>query len=121
MARHEPHPVCRKLRELRRASGLSLQDMEDKHGVNSVLMGSYERGDRIPPLPKIDALLKLFGHRITTEPADDDAIRVSSDIAGDLRAIANQLEKNGEQIADPRDGAGAQLRTDRDLSYPAKA
>jgi transcriptional regulator with XRE-family HTH domain len=90
-----PHPVCLKLRELRRAAGLSLSQLQDRHGMNAVLVGSYERGDRQPPLVKLDALLHVFGYRLTAVPIGGvtDHVRTPHDMIAELRSITAQLEK----------------------------
>lgn len=88
-----PHPICASLRELRKAAGLSLTQMEELHGISAVLMGSYERGDRIPPLPKIDSLLGFFGYKLAAVPLDHTAVRIPSDMVTELRAIASQIAR----------------------------
>lgn len=87
------HPVCEKMRELRKAAGLSLTDMEKRHGISAVMMGSYERGDRTPPLSKIDALLGMFGYTLAAVPIDSTAVRENRDMVADLHAIADQLSQ----------------------------
>ncbi len=93
----EPHPICRKLRELRRAAGLSLADMENKYNVSAVLIGSYERGDRNPPLQKLADLLDMFGHRIIAIPHD---ARLPTDTITELRALLDRLERQ-QRPAEP--------------------
>lgn len=82
------------LRELRAAAGISLAQFEARHGIPAVVVGAYERGDRIPPLPKLEAILARFGYRIIAVPADAAAVRRPLDVVADLRAIADQLEAN---------------------------
>jgi transcriptional regulator with XRE-family HTH domain len=91
-AHSPPHPICVLLRQLRRAANLTLTDFENKHGIPSVVVGAYERGDRLPPLPKLDALLACYGYALTAVPTGSNAVRLPGDIVSDLRAIANQLE-----------------------------
>lgn len=86
-----PHPLCVMLRELRQVAGLSLKQMA-KHGVAPVALGAYERGDRLPPIHKLDQLLGVFGYQLTAVPIGPDTVRVPEDIAMELRAIADQLE-----------------------------
>ncbi len=64
------HPICALLRELRHKAGLSLTDVEAKsHGLHkAVVVGSYERGDRMPPLASADALLGFYRHQLTVVP-----------------------------------------------------
>lgn len=88
------HPVCKQLRDLRLAAHLSLTDAEALVGVPAIVMGSYERGDRQPPLSKLDAILRGYGYRLVAVPVDFDAVRLPSDMANELRAIADQIEKD---------------------------
>ena len=87
-----PHPLCVLLRELRQATGLSLGRFQEKYGVSGVVLGSYERGDRIPPVPKLDEILAHLGYRLTVVPIDYTEVRRFDEIVDDLRSIANQLE-----------------------------
>lgn len=90
--REGPHPLCAQLRELRKAAGYSLTDVQERHGFNAILVGSYERGDRIPPLPKIAALFKVYGYDLVAVPTGSNAVRRPVDMVAELRAIAQQLE-----------------------------
>lgn len=86
------HRLCGLLRDLRAASGLSLAQFQDRFGISSVVLGSYERGDRLPPLPKLDAIFGFYGYRLDAVPIGATATRLPIDIVADLRAIADQLE-----------------------------
>jgi hypothetical protein len=57
------------------------------------VLGSYERGDRMPSVARADAVLHGYGYRIVAVPVDFDATRLPSDMAAELRAIADQIEK----------------------------
>lgn len=87
-----PHPVCRTLRELRRATGLSLSQVQDRMGINAIVLGSYERGDRTPPLSKIEEVLNAFGYTLRAVPQTASAVRIPGDMADELRLIADQLD-----------------------------
>lgn len=101
MGKAVPHPLCAQLRELRQALGLSLIDVQKRYGLNAVLVGSYERGDRVPPLTKLDAVLGFYGYRLVAEPIGPESVRRSSDMIAELRGIANQLEKTFDVSAVP--------------------
>lgn len=88
-----PHPICVLLRELRQAAGLSLGQIEEKFGIAAVVLGSYERGDREPPLRKLVHILSLYGYRLEAVPVGAQVIRPPADMVSDLRAIADQLER----------------------------
>ncbi len=87
-----PHHLCGLLRALRKAKGMSLSQFEERYNIPAVVVGAYERGDRIPPLHKLDIILGCFGYRLEAVPIDADAIRPTADMVSELRAIANQIE-----------------------------
>ncbi len=89
------HPLCQQIRALRRAAGLTLTAFEDRSDIPAVVCGAYERGDRQPPLNKLDAIFDFFGYRLVAIPKDADATRIPSDMVAELRAIADQLEATG--------------------------
>jgi transcriptional regulator with XRE-family HTH domain len=88
----EPHPVCKQLRDLRKAARLSLPDFEDRHNISGLVLGSYERGDRNPPLIKLERILNCYGYTLVAIPKDFDAVRLTGNIVQELRMIAYQLE-----------------------------
>lgn len=85
------HPLCRLVRDLRAAARMSLAQFEAKFELPAVVVAAYERGDRIPPLTKIDYILRCFGYKLVAVPIDHRAIRLPGDMAAELRAIADQL------------------------------
>lgn len=87
------HPICKQMRDLRVAAGLSLAQAKEVVGLSDIVLGSYERGDRQPPLVKAESILNGYGYTLAAVPKDFDAVRLPSDMAQDLRAIAAQLEK----------------------------
>lgn len=91
-ARPRVHPLCQQLRALRAAAGISLLRFEEKYGVSAVVLGSYERGDREPPLRKLDAIFGAYGYHLAAVPIGTQAVRLSGDLVTDLRLIADQLE-----------------------------
>ena len=99
----EPHPICALVRQLRQTVGMSLVDFEAAHGIPAVVVGSYERGDRIPPLHKLETILGCFGYKLEAVPLDSSAIRLPGDLVTELRAIANQLEVSYAVPAVPED------------------
>lgn len=87
-----PHPLCILLRNLRVAAGMSLTDVEEKFGIKGVVLGAYERGDRTPPLPKLEAAFRCYGYTLQAVPTGMESTRLPEDVVGELRAIADQLE-----------------------------
>ena len=96
----KPHPLCLLIRELRNAAGWSLSQFQARSGIPAVVVGAYERGDRIPPLSKLEAIFAAFGYKLAAAPVGCDSVRVITDMVGDLRAIANQLEDSKTLFAD---------------------
>lgn len=96
------HPVCKQMRDLRQAARLSLQDAERMVGLPGIVLGSYERGDRQPPLLKVEQILNAFGYTLAAVPKDFDAVRLPSSMAVELRLIADQLERIAKDSA-PRE------------------
>lgn len=88
----DPHPTCAMLRDLRTSAGLTLAQVEKQFGVPAVVHGAYERGDREPPVRKLDAILHHYGYQLAAVPLGTEAVRLSGDVIADLRAIADQLE-----------------------------
>jgi transcriptional regulator with XRE-family HTH domain len=87
------HPICKQMRDLRRAAGLSLTEAQRLVGVPDIVLGSYERGDRQPPLTKVEAILNAYGYTLAAVPKDFDAVRLPTDMATELRRIADQIDK----------------------------
>lgn len=92
------HPVCKQIRDLRLAARLSLSEAEQLTGISGIVLGSYERGDRVPPLTKIDQILRGYGYRLAAVPVDFDAVRLPGDMANELRAIADQIDKEKQRV-----------------------
>lgn len=88
------HPLCKLLRELRQAAGLSLAKIEEKYDISGVVVGAYERGDRVPPINKLEQILNIYGYALKAEPIGPAHVRPASDIATELRSIADQIDEN---------------------------
>lgn len=99
------HHVCTTMRELRKAVGLSLADIQERYGINAVVLGSYERGDRNPPLHKAEAILRQYGYTLAAVPLSANAVRLTKDMTAELRAIADQLEGKNALSEMPYAGA----------------
>lgn len=97
------HPVCGTLRQLRNAAGLSLNAAEQRFGISGIVLGSYERGDRNPPLTKIEEILNVYGYTLAAIPKDQLSVRLPVDIAAELRLIADHLEGNNAlpEVSEP--------------------
>lgn len=108
MPRELAHPICKQMRDLRRAARLSLTQAERAFGVAAVVIGSYERGDRNPPLAKLEEILNFYGYTVAAVPKEFDAIRLTGDIVRELRSIANQLEEREANAVRMEDGSDHQ-------------
>lgn len=60
--------------------------------MSSIAIASYERGDRNPPLRRLEDILNGYGYTLVAIPKDFDAVRLTGNIVRELRNIANQLE-----------------------------
>ncbi len=87
----QPHPICQLVRDLRIVARISLTQFETKFGIPGAVVAAYERGERNPPLSKIDQILRCFGYQLVAVPVDRRAIRLPGDLAAELRVIADQL------------------------------
>lgn len=94
---HEPHPVCKQLRDLRKAAHLSLPEAQQRFNIPGLVLGSYERGDRNPPLHKLEQILNGYGYTLVAIPKEFNAIRLYGSMARELRMIADRLEEQERQ------------------------
>ncbi len=94
------HPVCETMKKLRQATGLSLAQAEDRFKVPAVVLGSYERGDRMPPLIKAEHILNHYGYTLIAVPRDEKSVRLPTDMAAELRLIADSIERNAKSAID---------------------
>lgn len=93
MPTYNVHPVYKQMRDLRKAAHLSLTEAQQHTNVPAIVLGSYERGDRQATINKIESILNGYGYTLVAIPKDFQAIRLPSDIAKELRAIADQLDE----------------------------
>lgn len=66
-----------RLRAVRRAQGLRLQDVEDRSEgrFKAVVVGSYERGDRAVSAPRLSALAAFYDVPVSSLLPDDERVR----------------------------------------------
>lgn len=69
-------PIAAQMREARLRRGWSLPAAGVKTGLGHMTIGSYERGDRKPPLQKLRQWVEGFGLRLLVVGAADDPSRV---------------------------------------------
>lgn len=60
----ERDPIAAQMRQARENRGWSLEAAAAKTGIPAVVIGSYERGDRQPPLHKLREWVEAFGHQL---------------------------------------------------------
>lgn len=88
-------PLRRQLIDLRRNTAMSLQTAGARLGVAAVVLGSYERGDRVPTVPILERILAGYGFDLLAAPKGTPAAltQVASDTAGQLRTLADRLDR----------------------------
>jgi y4mF family transcriptional regulator len=64
--------VSTKIRELRKAAGLSQEELAMRAGVGLRFIRELEQGRRNPSLGKIDQVLALFGHHVEAVRDDEN-------------------------------------------------
>lgn len=82
--------LCAILRPLRRAARLSLRQFQERYAISAVVLGAYERGDRVPPVDKLETILGHYGYRLVAVPAD--SAPAGADLAIQLRVIADRID-----------------------------
>jgi transcriptional regulator with XRE-family HTH domain len=87
------HQVCKQMKDLRLACGLTLAEAATLAGVAPMVLGSYERGDRRPPLDKLEIILNSYGYTVAAVPRNFKAVQLPGDMAATLRTMAEQLER----------------------------
>jgi transcriptional regulator with XRE-family HTH domain len=65
-----PHKLLDRFRTIRTASGDTLDAASKRTGMVATVIGSYERGDRTPGLPKAAALFTAYGYELVPVPND---------------------------------------------------
>lgn len=88
------HPICVRIRELRTAAGLSIDQLAAALGMSSATLGSYERGDRNITVNQATRILAYFDRDIGDMPVDGSprSVWTESEAAEALRAIAAQFD-----------------------------
>lgn len=110
MSKHsEPHPICKQLRDLRYARRESLDQASKRIGLSAVAIGSYERGERQPPLPRLEQVFNAYGYTIVAVPKDFDATRLTGNMIRELRQIANQLEEREQTEKAKQEGSSERV------------
>jgi transcriptional regulator with XRE-family HTH domain len=65
-----PHKLLERFRTIRTTSGDTLDAASRRTGMVATVIGSYERGDRTPGLPKAAALFTAYGYELVPVPSD---------------------------------------------------
>ncbi|MCQ9367702.1 pyridoxal-dependent decarboxylase [Brevibacterium sp. 50QC2O2] len=76
----DPRALGPRLRDIRRAKGLTVQDLARRSGVSRSMVSEVERGGRVPTILTLDRLATALGtglgRLVAGEAGDDDAIIV---------------------------------------------
>jgi len=93
--------VCKRLRSVREAKSLTLQDVEQNSEgkITAIALGSYERGDRQIGLSKLLQIAKVYGipasEILTPKTERVDPMRMTID----LRKIGQSTDQKGMKTA----------------------
>lgn len=101
MTRRFTHPLRAQLRDLRKATGLSLTAFAAKYNMTAASIGAYERGDRVPSVDRLAELLDRYGYELVAVPkvGVESPIRTSADWARSLRDLAETLDRAADKAA----------------------
>jgi transcriptional regulator with XRE-family HTH domain len=72
-----PDRIAMQMRDERRRLNLSLDQAAVRIQMPAVVLGSYERGDRQPSLPKLRAWVEGLAHKLVAIPTGGAAIGAS--------------------------------------------
>lgn len=61
MGNRAQNPLSRRIRELRRENGWSMQNLSDLSGVSKSSINMYERGERRPKIEALTSIANAFG------------------------------------------------------------
>lgn len=75
----DPADLGDQLRRIREAAGLTLQRAADRADISAACIGSWERGDRTPPVDRLTQYLALYGLTLTIGPSSPDQPTGESD------------------------------------------
>ena len=73
MKRHVD-PVATQMRTIRQRLGWSLERAAEKTGVSTPALGSWERGERHPPVGQIMQVLAVYGHSLAVVGPDERVV-----------------------------------------------
>ena len=68
-------PIAVQMRAAREAAGLSLTEAGRRCAMSPVVVGSYERGDRQPPLNRLRPWVERLDHHLIVVPKTDQQVR----------------------------------------------
>lgn len=85
------------LRPLRNAMGLSLAGVEAATGILAVRLGSWERNQRMPPVPVLIDLIEFYGSRIVIVGPDEHVVPTSAS-RGEERIVFVVVSPDGVEV-----------------------
>ncbi|MFF5215414.1 helix-turn-helix domain-containing protein [Micromonospora sp. NPDC000442] len=108
-ADHEPRPnlaaaTARAVAELRRAAGLTMEDLADRAGLHRTSVGLVERGERSLSVDSAARLAAALGMRLSDLVAHAERSLAAQEEEGLLSARpgATIVERGSKRIVDPR-------------------
>lgn len=93
------------LRSLRNRRQLSLEAVATRLGISLSSLAMYERGERMPPLPRLQQLAQFYGvslDQLLGRSGDDGARRGRADEAGRASGAAAGLASGAAAALEPR-------------------
>lgn len=80
--RHNVDPIARQMRVARERRGWSLEKAGEELGMPAVVIGSYERGDRHPPLENLRRWVEAMGYRLQVVGPESATVAGYGDAVG---------------------------------------
>ena len=92
--------LCEKLYELRRAAGLSQEELAERLNVSRQAVSKWENGAAQPELSKLVELSRLYGVSV------DELLSIEEAEKGDAKADSSRTEEGAAAKAPSRRGGG---------------
>ena len=67
-------PIAVRMRAIRQSLGLTLDQAAAKTGIDAVVLGSWERGDRHPAVERIAYVLTVYGYHLAVVGPDERVV-----------------------------------------------
>ncbi len=78
------------MRSVRRAAGLSQQQLAELAGTSQSAIAAYEAGQREPTVPVLDRMVRATGHELILEAQPDPRMFRLTDVAREVAATSDE-------------------------------